>query len=188
MSPRAGLDLNAVLQAATEIADTYGLDALTLAALAKRLGIRSPSLYNHVDGLPGLRKKLGLHALGRLHQALTRAAVGRSGDEAVQAVAAAYVRFAREHPGLYEATFVDDADVRQAGGPVLELVLQIMSAYKLEGDAAVHAVRGLRSLLHGFASLEQKGGFGIPLDADESLRLLIATFIAGMQALASTGR
>ncbi len=45
---------------AAALADEQGLDGVTLAALALRLGIRTPSLYNHVAGLEGLRRELAL--------------------------------------------------------------------------------------------------------------------------------
>ena len=39
-----------------------GIDAVTLASVAAALGVRSPSLYNHIAGLDGLRRELALHA------------------------------------------------------------------------------------------------------------------------------
>lgn len=50
MSPRIGLTLPKIVETAAEIADTNGIQEVTLASLAQRLGIRSPSLYNHVKG------------------------------------------------------------------------------------------------------------------------------------------
>lgn len=187
MSPRIGLDLRSILQAAAEIADTSGIEEVTLATLAKKLEIRSPSLYNHVDGLRGLRKKLAVYGIQQLSGALTRASVGRSGDDAVRALGKAYVDFARTHPGLYEATLrapdPKDPEFQQAGAEVVDLVVRILHAYDLEDDAALHAVRGIRSMLHGFASLEQRGQFGLPLDLDESLHLLIHTYLAGLRTM-----
>lgn len=54
--PRAGLDQQILLQAAAEIADQHGLDEMTLAMLANKLGIRTPSLYNHEDDCPDCAK------------------------------------------------------------------------------------------------------------------------------------
>ncbi|MEW9670101.1 TetR-like C-terminal domain-containing protein [Ammoniphilus sp. 3BR4] len=187
MSPRIGLDLPTILQVATEMADAHGLDEVTLALLAKKLEIRPPSLYNHVHGLNGLRKKLAIHGLEQIHSTLTRAAVGRSGDDAVRALGIAYVAFARAHPGLYEATLRApdplDPDIQRAGSEIVDLAVRVLNAYGLGNEATLHAVRGLRSILHGFASLEQSGGFGIPLDVDVSLRLMIDTFLAGIHAM-----
>lgn len=189
MSPRIGLDLQTILLAAAELADMHGIDGVTLASLANKLDIRSPSLYNHVNGLPGLRQKLAIYGLGQLLAVMTRAAVGRTKDDAVRALGEAYVSFARTHPGLYDATLrapdPQDPDVQRAGGEIVDLVLRVLSAYGLENDAALHAVRGLRSILHGFVSLEQRGGFGLPLDLQVSLRLLIDTFLAGIHVMKS---
>ena len=38
-----------------------------------------------------------------------------------------------------------------------------------------------RSICHGFASIEQQGGFGLPLDLDISLHVLLETFIKGLR-------
>ncbi|GAB1787082.1 TetR/AcrR family transcriptional regulator [Priestia megaterium] len=82
MTPRPGLDLDTILQATTKMADTQGLDEVTLASLAKKVNIRPPSLYNHIDGLPALRKKLAVYGYEQLHKVLIRATVGRSKDNA----------------------------------------------------------------------------------------------------------
>ena len=49
------------------------------------------------------------------------------------------------------------------------------------GDEAIHALRALRSVVHGFATLEAAGGFGIPLNLDESFRRLVELLIRGME-------
>ncbi|MBO8172965.1 MAG: WHG domain-containing protein [Bacillaceae bacterium] len=187
MTPRTGLDLQTILEAAAKIADEQGMDNVTLAILSKKLGIRSPSLYNHVDGLNGLRQKLAEYGLTKLYDTLIKAVIGKSGDDAVFTLGEAYVHFARRHPGLYEATFhapdPADTDLQQAGQEIVDLVVRVLEPFDLDQDSAVHAVRGLRSICHGFASLEQKGGFGIPLDVDTSFRMLLETFVAGLHEL-----
>jgi hypothetical protein len=50
----------------------------------------------------------------------------------------------------------------------------------LEEEAALHVARGLRSIFHGFSSIEQRGGFGLPLDIDLSYRMLIDTYLEGV--------
>ena len=51
----------------------------------------------------------------------------------------------------------------------------------MSDDAAIHAVRGLRSIVHGFATLELAGGFVMPLDCDESFCRLMQAFLAGLR-------
>ena len=193
MPPKAGLDRAAVVQAAAAIADTAGIDQLTLADLAARLGVRTPSLYNHVAGLAGLRRDLALLGTRELGARLGHAAIGKSGDAAILAIGQAYRAFVREHPGLYAAsvrsallTDQPDPDLEAAQRDVVEIVLAVLEGYGLAGAAAIHTARGLRSVIHGFATLEAAGGFGIPLDIDTSFQQLIENYIAGLRARIGT--
>ncbi len=185
MPLRAGLDRERVVGAAADIVDAGGADALSLAAVAARLGVRIPSLYNHVAGLEGLRRDLALHSLGLLDDALRLAALGRSGDEAVIAIAAAYRAFVKAHPGLYEITQrvppVADPAIQAASAAPVQVALAVLAAYGLSGEDAIHAVRALRSAIHGFVTLEMSGGFGLPVDLDESFHRLIAILIRGLR-------
>lgn len=184
MARRRVLDTAAVVQAAAEIADSEGLDQLTLARVAEQLDVRVPSLYNHIDGLPGLRRALALAGVHKSIDALRRATVGISGDTAMLALCRAYRAFAQAHPGQYAASVrapaPDDVALQAASTELLELVLTVLAPYGLDTIAATHAVRGLRSIIHGFVSLEAAGGFGLPLALDESFDRLTHTFIAGL--------
>ncbi|ANE46125.1 TetR family transcriptional regulator [Paenibacillus swuensis] len=188
MSPRAGLDAKAVIAAAGALADEHGLEAVTLAMLAAKLSVRSPSLYNHIQGLTDLRIQLAVYGLEMLHGALASAVTELTGDEAVHALAQAYVDFARAYPGIYEASqrYHDQKNeaIREGATLTFILVSNLLSAsYALEGDAAVHAMRGFRSVLHGFSDLERGGGFGIAIDMNASLRVIVDAFIVGMKTL-----
>ncbi len=188
MSPRVGLDRATVVEAAAALADEVGLEQVTLARLAERVGVRTPSLYNHVDGLEGLRRQLALLGTRELGYRIGRAAVGKTADEAVVAIAHAYRSFVKERPGLYAATVRSfrlsdpvDPELQAVEREVIGVVLDVLASYRLRGDDALHAVRGLRSVVHGFATLESAGGFGIPLEVDESFRRLLQTFVGGLR-------
>src|ERR1700730_16385149 len=103
MAVRPGINKTIVLQAAIELADEMGLEQITLALLAQKLNIKTPSLYNHVEGMPGIRKELAYWVLNQMKEQLADAAIGVSGEEALIAMGLAYLAFARKHPGLYEA-------------------------------------------------------------------------------------
>ncbi|MNC38377.1 Bacterial regulatory protein, tetR family [compost metagenome] len=184
------MDTHTLVLAAAEIADEQGIEEVTLAALAARLGVRSPSLYNHINGLQGLRSLLAVHGLELLNAAIAAASGGLKGDAAVYAMGQAYVDFARKHPGLYETTLrapeEGNSELERASEQVLTLIIGLLSCYELDAEGELHAVRGLRSLLHGFAALENKGGFGMPLDTNISLNWLISTFIAGIRSMSSS--
>ena len=86
---RVPLDQEQVVDAAAELADAEGLDALTLTRVAKELGVRQPALYRHVESYQDLLRLLSLRGREQLAAALSEAAIGVSGDEAVGAVCAA---------------------------------------------------------------------------------------------------
>lgn len=188
MSPKAGLDKTTVVQAAADLVNAEGVDALTLGRLSARLGVQPPSLYNHVDGLPGLYRELSLLNARQLGERLSQAAIGKAGPDAVLAIAQAYRSYIKESPGLYLASLraagsqtPADRELQAAEARVVQVALAVVAAFDLYGDDALHAVRALRSVVHGFATLEIAGGFGLPLDCDESFKRLIAMLITGLQ-------
>lgn len=188
MSPRSNLTKQIVVQAAADLINTEGLEALSLGRLAKNLGIRTPSLYNHVDGLPGLMRELSILNAHKLAERLNDAAVGQSGAELVRAVMQAMRAYIKEYPGLYLSTVRAsgtheevDEELQQEEARNVKVGMAIMASFGLEGEEAVHAVRGLRSVVHGFATLEISGGFGLPLELDESFDRLVDLFITGLE-------
>lgn len=187
MPRKARLDTPTVLNAAAELINTEGLDALSLARLAERLDVQTPSLYNHIDGLPGLYHGLALLNTRALGQRLGNAAIGKSGADAVRAMAHAYRAFIKESPGVYLLSQRSaanepqtDPELAAAQERVVQIVLAVVESFGLKGKDALHAVRGLRSVVHGFATLEVAGGFGLPLDCDESFRRVVDTLIRGL--------
>jgi AcrR family transcriptional regulator len=192
MARRPGLDRDAVVQAAVELLDDEGVGTLSLGRLAERLGVQTPSLYNHVEGLPGLLRQLALRNSRDMAACMGDAAMGRSGPEAVLAVAEAYRAYIKQHSGLYMSSLrasgaqvqdgsPQDAELAEAEAQVVRIVLAVLASFGLIGEDAVHAVRGLRSVVHGFATLEVAGGFGLPLDCDESFRRLVGMLVAGLR-------
>jgi AcrR family transcriptional regulator len=177
---RAGLTRETVVAEAAAVADEVGLDRLTLAAVAARLGVKLPSLYKHVDGLEALRVHLAASAGRDLAAALSVATVGRSGDDALLALAEAYRAFAARRPGAYAATLrapdPGDEEHAAAADAILQVVLAVLAGYGLDGDDAIDAVRGLRALMHGFVAIEAAGGYKLPQDLGRSYRRLVTTY------------
>jgi len=175
--PRAGLTEARVVDEAEQIADELGLSRLTLAALAKRLGVRQPSLYKHVDGMDSLQRSIALRAKNELADTLARATVGRSRRDAITAMSHAYRAWALEHPGRYaaaqRAAAPGDIDVEAADRAVVGIVSDVLAGYDLGGDDVIDAIRALRAALHGFVALETTGGFGLPVDIDRSFERLV---------------
>jgi AcrR family transcriptional regulator len=179
LTPRAGLDASTVVDAAAALADSEGLESVTLAKLASELGVRSPSLYAHVDGIADLRRRLGARGARELAAQLGHAAEGRSKGDALAAIAAAYRNYARDHPGAYAAAqrsreLEKDEEAAAAGQAAADVAFAVLRGYGLEGDDAVHAARLIRVTLHGFVSLEAEEGFAIKLSLEETFDRLVA--------------
>lgn len=184
MARRAGLSPAAVVATAADLADSDGLGALTLASIAGTVGVRTPSLYNHVAGLDDVRRRLALLALGEIDAALRTAVMGRAGEDALVSLGRAYRSYARRHPGRYAATVrapdPADAELAAAGAAAVEPLFAVLRGYGLRGEGAVHAARAVRSALHGFVALETAGGFGIPVDVEESFEAMLAALARGL--------
>src|SRR3954451_3662191 len=100
---RTRLGREDVLLSALTIVDRDGFAALSLASLAVELDRHVSSLYNHVDGLDGLRRDITMRSLEELGSRIWRSALGRSGADALWAIAEAYRTYASECPGRFEA-------------------------------------------------------------------------------------
>jgi AcrR family transcriptional regulator len=182
--PRVGLDAEGVITAAAQLADAEGLHDLTLARLAERLGVRSPSLYAHVGGLADVRTRLAARGARELTVVLQAAAAGRARSDALRAVADAYRAYAHAHPGTYaamqRAPGQGEPAAAAAGAALIDVLAAVLRGYELHGDDTIHAVRLMRAALHGFVSLEREGGFAMPVDLEESYRRLVQMLDHGL--------
>jgi AcrR family transcriptional regulator len=181
---RRGLDETAVVADAAALADEAGLPAVTLAAVAARLGVRPPSLYNHVADRAGLLRGVALLTYRDMGDALREAAVGRAGPDALRAAGRAYRGYVVAHPGRYATTTrapdPADTEVFATAGRALDVLLASLRAWPLAGDEQIHAARLVRSALHGFASIEAEGGFGIDVDVDASFERLLTGLVVAL--------
>lgn len=190
--PRSGLTPASVAEEAARLSDELGLEQLSLSTVAKRVGVAVPSLYKHVNGADGLLREVAVLGASELGAALGRAAMGRSGAEAVRAVAVAYRDYAHAHPGRYaalqRAPEPDDDESAATYGAAVEVLLAVMRGFGIADAQLIHAVRMLRSALHGFVDLEARGGFGLPQDVDESYSLLVEGVIRALEHRSAQGR
>jgi AcrR family transcriptional regulator len=182
---RQGLTKQQIIEQAVQQIEENGLQNLTLAALAQRLQIKTPSLYNHINNLSDLKNGLASYGLSVLTEQLIQAAVGKSQDDALYAIANAYISFAKEHPNLYDAIInvpdPNDPGLHQISERLLAFLFKILEGYALSEENRVHAVRGLRSIVHGFASLQLHHGFNMKNDQEESLKWILSVYLEGMK-------
>ena len=185
--PRVGLSPAAVVDAAIELLDAEGPEALTLTAVAKHAGVAPPSLYKHVPSLGALRDQIAQRVVEDLRDTIASAVLGRSRDEAIGAAMLAYRAYVVAHPrryALFPQAPPEDPQLTAATAALLEVVLAVLRGYGLDGSAEIHAARAFRAVAHGFASLEAAGGFGLPVDLDTSYEHLVRLLTAGLPGFA----
>lgn len=183
--PRQGLSRAVVVQTAVELIEEYGIAQFSLGKLARRLNVKTASLYNHVDSHKQLMECVSKEAIRRLVQAEETAIAGKSGDKALYALAEAFRRFAREHVQLYRIIMVipewDDPSFAQEASIIIAPMLRVLSEYGLSTTQKYHWQRIIRSMMVGFAFHEQANDFSyIPVDREESFRIAIQCVADGL--------
>ena len=153
--------------------------------MAARAGVATPSLYKHIGSLAELRSLVSLRGWRELTTQIADAVIGRSGEAALRGLLLAYRSYVVEHPNRYRAMDqapLSDAQTAAVADRLMRIVLAVLGGFGLEGSAAIHQARCLRSAAHGFAVLEADGGFGLPENLDTSYDRLIDMIIAGLRS------
>lgn len=83
MAQKRTLDLEKVINKATEIINEKGLSELTMPKLAKALNVRSQSLYHYVSNRDQLLSLVCAERLRVLRRHLTESLIGYSGNDAL---------------------------------------------------------------------------------------------------------
>ncbi|PRX98961.1 TetR/AcrR family transcriptional regulator [Allonocardiopsis opalescens] len=176
---RAGGAGERLTLAAAELADEIGFDRLTVSAVARRLGVKDPSLYAHIENARELKARVALLALEELADRAAAALAGRAGRDALVAFADAYRGYAKQHPGRYAASRyeLDPQTAAASAGPRhSEMTRAILRGYDLPEPDQTDAVRFLGGAFHGFVSLELSGSFRhTPREADASWAWVLDT-------------
>lgn len=161
MQRREPVTRDRVVQEALRLVAEEGIDALGVNRVARSLGLKPPSLYNHVAGNDDLRLAVTTAVWVRLAEALEAA------DAATPARAGAWLRFAARQPAWYSLlalTQPPDPDLVTARARCDAALRATMPA----DDPG--AALALRAGLHGLALLVRDEG----VDPEPGLRRLLA--------------
>jgi AcrR family transcriptional regulator len=162
-----------VVAVARRLLEEEGSATLTMRRLAERVGIRAPSLYKHFPdkaALEGAVIATGLEDAAAVFEAAVETAAETAADP-LPALAAAYRRFALDHPHLYRLMNSGPLP-RQHLPPGLE-DRAAAPLLRVAGDQA--RARAIWAFAHGMVMLELDHRF--PPDAD-----LDAAWQAGITA------
>jgi len=186
--PRSGLAPASVTLAGAGLADELGFDQLGMGVVAQRLGVKTPSLYKHVNSLADLARRVAVLAATELGDAIRDATQGRSGSEALTAAAETMRTYATDHPGRYAAinsahpTGPDDPLVA-ARNRLLDSFAATLRGYRLDPSEKIHALRLVRSMLHGFVTLDAANGFRLETDVNDSFTWMTQFIDHGLTAM-----
>jgi AcrR family transcriptional regulator len=155
MSPRKMVNRQAIAEAAWQIVEAEGSAALSMRTLASKLGIKAPSLYDHVKNRDEIIALLQTRALEQFGQGF--AAAGDSVREKVLF----YREWALANPNIYPVVFQQFLQ-RELITPGLEsrVLAQVVAA---AGGSHIQA-RAMWAHLHGLVDLQLQNR--LPADAD----------------------
>lgn len=159
---RIHLTATAIIGEAADLADEAGFDAVTLSAVARRLGVQTPSLYSHIRDHAALLDGITALALAELADRAAVAIAGRAGRVALHSFADVHRAYSQESPGRWQSL------QRRAGAAAVEsiaarnfvaLTNAVLLGYDLPQGERVHATRLIGSTINGFLTLERIGSF-----------------------------
>lgn len=175
---------DAILRAAAELLEADGPDALTMQAVAARVGVRAPSLYKHVAGREDLIRLVAEGAATELGAALEAAApAGTPPREGLDAAAHALRRFAHARPAAFrlvlspgaEGTRPDPEVSRRAAATVLRLAAELAGP-----DHALAAARTITAWANGFVAMELADAFRLGGDVEEAFRFGVDALVRAL--------
>lgn len=172
-----------VAAATALLAESGELTALTLRAVARRIGIAAPSIYLHFPDLGSLSEAALARAFDAFDAARDNAALGLTDPGAVlRARARAYCHFALDNPGLYRVMFDRDRPASARGQASFQTLVDAIARCQDAGIAHKDDATGLAVLLwaslHGLASLRiNRPQFPWPTTIDDDIERVVAALV-----------
>jgi AcrR family transcriptional regulator len=183
MSPAPARTSNAeVIAAGRDLLETGGLDAVTMQAVALRVGVRAPSLYKRFPNRGALIAAITATMLRELGERLEPLSHDPDAALGMRALAVAYRAFAWANPRTFELQYMNlplDSrpsveEIAQAAAPVLNLAERLVGP-----ERALEAARLVTAFANGFIIMELSGAFRLGGDVERS-------YLYGVDALVET--
>lgn len=154
-----------IITTSLELATHYGEEALTMRAVAARLGTSATTLYQYFDSKAAILREIRLRGMRQLLEGARVALEHQDEREAMLGVSRRYLAFARENPWLYRLLHNEDLpeevldrdqvdDVRAVQAGVSEQAMALLGRF-VENDREQlgEFVAAWWCMLHGLASL-----------------------------------
>jgi len=168
--------LDAIVIAARDLLEREGLAALTMNAVAQRVGVRAPSLYKRVDSRDRLIQLVAEATLTELAEQLnTKHSVGE--------IAHVFRAFGKERPAAFQLVLTPAAGTPLADDSFRHAATQALlrAAGELAGDEhALEAARLVVAWATGFISMEINGAFKLGGDVDDAWHFGVTRIVAAI--------
>jgi AcrR family transcriptional regulator len=152
---------SACLNAAMELLEESGENALSLRAVARRAGVSPAAPYRHYADREALVSAVAALGYRELAERLAAAHPSPSTPEQLTRVAVAYVQFALERPALFRIMFGEpcnrDNDERAAATAAVTLYLREIVGRVFPATNAEAMATATWALVHGLAFLHLDG-------------------------------
>ncbi len=193
-SPPSGVRADDVVDAAERLIGERGLHRLSVRALADELGVSRQVVYTHFGGMQGVFEALHLRSGRYLADGVRRLEEASGSDARLLAAGHAYVREARDRPGLFELTFghpiagyepsrETTAELRRVfHDHIVTLVRDWLDANGLaDRHDAIEGARVFWSAVHGLVTLERAGHARLE-ETDTLVDRTVTALLAGWRA------
>ncbi|MCM3224204.1 TetR/AcrR family transcriptional regulator [Terribacillus saccharophilus] len=174
--PRMQLSKAMIIDTALSLAEQQGYEAVTMANIARSLTIKPPSLYNHFKNLDEIKYAMAEAVQKQLYEALKDT---EKDAQPLLSLAKAYVHFGSSHPGLYASSL--PGGTGEVSEKLVKLIADGLTAFSLDETEKIHAIRGFRSMLHGFIDLNKHAGFKLDVNLEKSLEQMVGIYVRGLQ-------
>lgn len=185
--PKTKIDKELVIKEAAHMVNQTGIENLSLKTLALQLGVKSPSLYNHIEGLDDLKYQLMLYGWKELENKIIQAVIGFSGYDAIRVICYAFYEYAIENQGVFSTMLwynqFENEQMKEVTSEMFSIFFKITKSLNISQDNCIHLVRMFRSFLEGFALLENHNAFGNTQTIKDSFELSINILIEGAKKL-----
>lgn len=156
---------SALVEAALALIAEHGIDALSVAAAARRTGVSPGAPYRHFPTRLALLKAAATRAAELLATELRAALATAPADpaDALAETAAVYVRFVARHRAGFDLIFAEqlrplaDPELGAAGRAVMDALLPIALDLTRDAQAALVLLQQHIGAAHGYAVLHLSG-------------------------------
>ena len=153
--------------------------------MAKKLKIKSPSLYNRISNLEDLKNKISLYGWKQLEEKMFLSIIEENGYEAIKSMAYAFYDYATENKGIFEVMLWYNKYMIEEGNQVthntFDILFKILRKLNLSDETINHFIRTLRGFLEGYVLLVNHQAFGHPLSIQKSFDFSLNILINGVK-------